>query len=121
MFGPTVVKTEYGKLRGRLKQLINPDLPKVEEYLGLQYASLVESNNRFSPPTSPTSKWDHVLAATEFKPVCSQKVLNEDVMENVLKKSMPLERVEHFKRLRAYLLNQAEDCLYLNVYVPYPS
>ena len=117
MFGPTVVRTKYGKIRGTLKKLSNPHLPRVEAYLGLQYASLVENNTRFSPPTSPVLHWASVRPATAFRPVCPQPLPDLRKMKGV----MPEERVEHFKRLLPFLTTQHEDCLYLNIYVPYAS
>ena len=53
-----VVTTQYGKLRGVLVTLSNRRLPLVEAYLGLQYASLLDGDLRFMPPTSTTEKWE---------------------------------------------------------------
>ena len=34
---------------------------------------------------------------------------------------LPESRISHLKRMLAFLRNQSEDCLYLNVYAPFPS
>ena len=111
---PRVINTQYGKLRGVLVTLPSRHLPLVEAYLGLQYASVLQGELRFMPPTSPMESWDGIRVALKFRPVCPQKVPTE---EELLKK-LPVGRVEHFKRLMPFLERQAEECLNLNVYVP---
>lgn len=115
MLGPTLVKTGYGRMRGTLIKLTNPELPRVEAYLGLQYASLVVNNTRFSQPTSPLNHWDNIRPFTAFQPVCPQVLPDVEAMRD----TMPRERIEHFERLLPFLTNQQEDCLYLNIYVPF--
>ena len=111
---PRVVNTQYGKLRGVLVTLPNRNLPMVEAYLGLQYASVLNGELRFMPPTSPMQTWNGIRVALKFRPVCPQKIPREEE----LNKKLPLGRVEHFKRLVPFLEHQAEECLNLNVYVP---
>lgn len=109
-----VVTTQYGKLKGILITLPDPGLPQVEAYLGIEYASLLNGDLRFMPPTSPVGKWDGVRSAIKFKPVCPQRMPDLEELE----RRMPAERVEHLRRVRAFLERQQEECLNLNVYVP---
>ena len=112
--GPRIVETQYGKLRGVLVTLPNRNLPQVEAYFGLQYASILQGDLRFMPPTSPMEKWDGIRVALKFRPVCPQKL--PDIVD--MEKKLPIGRVDHFKRLLPFLERQAEECLNLNVYVP---
>lgn len=109
-----VVSTQYGRLKGILITMPDPELPKVEAYLGLEYASLLNGDLRFMPPTSPVGKWDGVRSAIKFKPVCPQRIPDMEEME----KKMTTERLEHLRMVMAYLERQQEDCLNLNVYLP---
>lgn len=109
-----IVQTQYGPLRGVLITLPNSHLHDVEAYLGIQYASLLNGDLRFMPPTSPMDKWDDVKVAMKFKPVCPQRL--PDLA--ALQRRIPLGRVDHFERLIPFLEDQAEECLHLNVYVP---
>jgi len=120
---PYVVDTQYGRLRGVLfalpAGLVSRAPPRsktvvVEAFLGLQYASLIDGELRFMPPTSSMEKWDGVRVALKFRPVCPQRV--PDV--NRLQRDVPTERVDHIKRLLPFLDKQTEDCLNLNIYVP---
>ncbi|ELT99094.1 hypothetical protein CAPTEDRAFT_145251 [Capitella teleta] len=111
---PRIVQTQYGPLRGVLKTLPNSHLHDVEAYMGLQYASLLNGDLRFMPPTSPMEKWDSVRVAIKFKPVCPQRLPDLVAFE----RTMPKGRLDHFRRLIPYLEDQAEECLNLNVYVP---
>ena len=110
-----VTSTQYGKLRGLQVTLPDPELPQVEAYLGLEYASLLAGDLRFMPPTSPVNRWSDVRPAIKFKPVCPQKL--PDLDGEALKR-MPTEKVEHLRRLIPFLERQNEDCLNLNIYVP---
>jgi len=55
-----VVQTQYGKLRGVRVTLSNRRLFPVDAYLGLQYASVLDGQLRFMPPTGTTEHWDGV-------------------------------------------------------------
>ena len=109
-----VVTTQYGKLRGVLFTLLNKHLPDVEGYLGLQYASILGGELRFMPPTSPMETWDGIRVAMKFRPVCPQRIPTEQE----LAAKLPMGRVDHFKRLLPFIERQAEECLFLNIYVP---
>lgn len=111
---PRVVETQYGRLRGVLVTLSNRNLPQVESYLGIQYASLLGGELRFMPPTSTTEKWDGIRVALKYRPVCPQRLHSVEELEAAMSRS----RVEHFLRLYPFLERQQEDCLSLNIYVP---
>jgi len=113
---PRIVQTAKGKLRGVLVSMPTPrgNVPAVETFFGVQYASLVDGKLRFMPPTGPTETWDSVHVAHLKKPVCMQRLPDLEKLES----RIPLSRLNHLKRLAKFLTNQAEDCLYLNVYVP---
>lgn len=110
----TIVETQFGKLRGVLVTLPNKNLPQVEAYLGLQYASVLGGELRFMPPTGSLEKWDGTRGAVNYRPVCPQRIPTDEE----LRKRMPLGRVAHFKRIIPFLEKQSEECLNLNVYVP---
>src|SRR6218665_2366870 len=111
---PRLVETQYGKVHGILLSRPGRNLPQVEAFLGLQYASILGGELRFMPPTSSMEKWDGIRVAMKFRPVCPQRV--PDLEE--LRKRLPAGRVEHFKRLLPFLEKQEEECLNLNIYVP---
>ncbi|XP_078390350.1 neuroligin-4, X-linked-like [Cetorhinus maximus] len=84
-------QTEQGLVHGILEQWDNKS---VECYLGIPYAAPPVNLLRFQPP-QPHPGWNNTLNATEFGSMCPQERL---------------------------ILNQVlgnEDCLKLNIYVPY--
>ena len=109
-----IVTTQYGRLRGILVTEPEKDMPQVEAYLGLEYASLLGGELRFMPPTSPVGKWNGVKPALKFKPVCPQRL--PDLTKTA--KVSPRFVHDHYKRLMPFLEAQQEDCLNLNVYRP---
>lgn len=109
-----IIDTQYGRLRGDLVTLPYPGLPKVEVYRGLQYASVLEGQLRFMPPTGPMEKWEGVRVAMKFRPVCPQRLVKLDEVE----RRMPPAEVEKWRSLNPFLEKQQEDCLFLNIYVP---
>ncbi|CAL4082806.1 unnamed protein product, partial [Meganyctiphanes norvegica] len=112
---PRVVTTKYGKLRGSIKPLPNKHLRPVEVFLGVPYATPPTGSNRFSPTRTP-SPWAGERVADQYGPVCPQRF--PDNWDDAT--TPPKKRREQLKRLGNYLTHQAEDCLYLNVYVPSP-
>ena len=96
---------------GRLRPI------RVEQFLGLQYASTMGSELRFMPPTGSMEKWEGIHIALRHRPVCPQPVPDLDR----LGRRMPRGRVDHFRRLMPFIEKQTEDCLSLNVYVPLPG
>ncbi|XP_045760938.1 uncharacterized protein LOC123864502 isoform X1 [Maniola jurtina] len=109
---------EYHLRQGALRGLIvkpgkNYDLQPVEMFLGIPYAAPPVGNLRFMPPVS-APPWPGVHMATHFAPVCPQSL-------PVIKKGNPpsLGRQHYLNRLKPFLAKESEDCLYLNIYVPY--
>ncbi|GLV39052.1 Neuroligin 1 [Carabus blaptoides fortunei] len=80
-----------------------------EQYLGIPYAAPPVGELRFMPPGS-APPWTNELYADSLGPVCPQRMPDM--------KGMSSDRKEKFKKLSAYLRNQSEDCLYLNIYAP---
>ncbi|XP_063058824.1 neuroligin-2-like [Engraulis encrasicolus] len=108
---PTVT-IQYGKLRGIRKELNNEILGPVEQYLGVPYATAPVGERRFQPPEAPAS-WQEVRNATQFAPVCPQNI--HGVLPEIM---LPVWFTDNLDAAAAYVQNQSEDCLYLNIYVP---
>lgn len=113
---PRVVSTPFGEFRGILREFPgNSSLRPVHVYLGLEYASLLGGSLRFLPPGSPIKqKWEGSRVITKFKKACPQRLIRPELLD----KSMAKEYVERLKRLAAFVQDQTEDCLSLNIYVP---
>ncbi|XP_064615301.1 neuroligin-4, X-linked-like [Liolophura sinensis] len=110
-----VVSTRFGQVRGALVEFEKDrNLKPVEAYLGLQYASLLGGSLRFMPPTSPMEKWNRIRAVMKHRKVCPQRQLDERELE----KTLPKGRVRHLASISAFIREQTEDCLNLNLYVP---
>lgn len=107
-----MVTTGYGKLRGVRKELNNEILGPVEQYLGVPYATPPVGERRFQPPEAPGS-WQEIRNATQFAPVCPQNI--HGVLPEIM---LPVWFTDNLDAAAAYVQNQSEDCLYLNVYVP---
>ncbi|KAH8251364.1 hypothetical protein KR032_009759, partial [Drosophila birchii] len=113
--GSNTVKTKYGLLRG----IVVRSSPLVEAFLGIPYASPPVGSLRFMPPITP-STWKTVRIADRFSPVCPQNVpIPPNGPEALLE--VPRARLAQLRRLLPLLKNQSEDCLYLNIYVPYET
>ncbi|CAG9853637.1 unnamed protein product [Phyllotreta striolata] len=82
---------------------------RVGVFRGIPYAAPPVGGLRFMPTVGAPS-WFGVKYADKFAPVCPQKFPDE--------KKMPPYKREQFLRLKEYLVNQSEDCLYLNIYTP---
>ena len=122
-----VVTTQYGKVRGLLskapqpgritKLSLYPKIPPatVEVFYGLQYATVFGGNLRFMPPTSSIEKWEGIKLAGSFQPVCPQKIPDLGEMSRI----SPLKKVERVGRMLPFLRQQDEECLFLNIFIPY--
>ncbi|CAN0242274.1 unnamed protein product [Lampetra fluviatilis] len=107
-----VVTTNYGKLRGVKVSLNNEILGPVQQFLGVPYAAPPVGERRFLPPEPPAS-YGHVRNATAFAPVCPQNV--QGVLLEVM---LPVWFTANIEVVAAYVQEQSEDCLYLNIYLP---
>ncbi|CAO2623910.1 Neuroligin-4, X-linked [Lemmus lemmus] len=108
-----VVSTRYGKLRGLRAPLPGDVLGPVEQFLGVPYAAPPTGERRFQPPEPPSS-WPGVRNATRFAPVCPQHLDERALLHDML----PVWFTANLDTLAAYVQDQSEDCLFLNVYVP---
>ncbi|XP_049887919.1 uncharacterized protein LOC126382175 [Pectinophora gossypiella] len=109
---------EYHLRQGAIRGLIvkpsrDYDLQAVEMFLGIPYAAPPMGSLRFMPPVS-APPWSGVKKATRFAPVCPQAI-------PPVKKGNPpsLGRQHYMAKLKPFLTHESEDCLYLNIYVPY--
>lgn len=111
-----VVHTRYGTLRGFISTLTNRQLQPVEVFLGVPYAGAPTGALRFMPPvTSP--HWKGIRVADTHGSVCPQKF--PDIRnETKALKTMPLGRLKFLRKMWSQLVNQSEDCLYLNIFAP---
>ncbi|XP_062061541.1 neuroligin 4-like isoform X3 [Lepus europaeus] len=110
--GP-VVSTNYGKVRGLRATLPGEVLGPVDQFLGVPYAAPPTGERRFQPPEPPSS-WAGVRNATRFPAVCPQHLDEASLLHDML----PVWFTANLDSLAAYLQDQSEDCLYLNLYVP---
>ncbi|XP_022828122.1 uncharacterized protein LOC111357589 [Spodoptera litura] len=109
---------EYHLRQGALRGLIvrpsrQYDFQYVEMFLGIPYAAPPTGNLRFMPPVN-APPWPGVKMATRFAPVCPQ------ALPAIKKGNPPSSGRQHYmNQLKGFLRNESEDCLYLNIYVPY--
>lgn len=137
MHSPRSVQTKYGAIQGIVITFVryNEDnsknnqefnsknssttvpiitLAPVEAFLGVPYAAPPSGNIRFMPPVAPMH-WRGVRQANRLGPVCPQPL---PVLNNT-DKSENKRQFDHLRRLLPFLQNQSEDCLHLNIYVPF--
>ncbi|XP_076372956.1 neuroligin-4, X-linked-like [Tachypleus tridentatus] len=112
-----VVMTKYGSLKGIIQEFkTNKDLRPVEVFYSVPYASAPVGSLRFMPPVTPPH-WRGIRNASKFGPVCPQ-TLPDIINHTKALETMPPGRLAYLRRIRPKLLNQSEDCLYLNIYAP---
>ena len=110
----TEKRTPYGSVRGiKVHFQSLTGLKDVEEYRGLQYAFVeISRNSRFMPAKSPERWKEDTRYATNHKPVCPQKRLEE------YNTRIPEKLLERLKKIASYTKNQSEECLWLNIFAP---
>nr|XP_049461159.1 neuroligin-3 isoform X1 [Anopheles coluzzii] len=114
-YSNSLVKTKYGPLRG----IVFRTVPVVVEgFLGVPYASPPIGSLRYMPPVTP-STWKAPRLVDRFAPVCPQKLPKLDGTDAGVLGDLPIDRLKQLRRLVPTLVNQSEDCLYLNLYVPH--
>uniref|UniRef100_A0AAG5CVE5 Carboxylesterase type B domain-containing protein n=2 Tax=Anopheles atroparvus TaxID=41427 RepID=A0AAG5CVE5_ANOAO len=114
-YSNSVVKTKYGPLRGIVFRA-SPVV--VEGFLGVPYASPPIGSLRYMPPVTP-STWKFTRLVDRYAPVCPQRLPRLDGGDGPgTLGDLPLDRLKQLRRLMPTLVNQSEDCLYLNLYVP---
>ncbi|VEN38158.1 unnamed protein product, partial [Callosobruchus maculatus] len=110
------VRTKYGDVSGVIVSPDSKHLEAVEVFRGVPYAMPPLGSLRFMPPVTG-ALWQGVKVADKFGPVCPQR-LPDIANETAALKRMSKGRLEYLKRLLPQLMNQSEDCLYLNIYAP---
>ena len=107
-----IVQTQSGRVRG-ITFYENEHFEKhenktsrVDAWLGIPFAEKPLGNLRFKKPV-PIKGWDDILNATELPNTCYQ--LRDSVFEDFPGAEMWNPNT-----------NVSEDCLYLNIWVPYP-
>uniref|UniRef100_A0A0P6GKJ8 Neuroligin-4, Y-linked n=1 Tax=Daphnia magna TaxID=35525 RepID=A0A0P6GKJ8_9CRUS len=111
-----IVRTKQGSVKGVLVIPSNRELPPVEAFLGLPYASPPVGPLRFMSPVSPLP-WNGVRLMDKYAPACPQ-TLPDVSNEREALRFVTRGRLQYLRRLLPYLRNQSEDCLYLNIYAP---
>ena len=106
-----IVQTQSGRIRGTSfyvdEHLDNQNKPsRIDAWLGIPFAEKPIGNLRFKRPV-PIKGWDDILNATELPNSCYQ--LRDLVFENFPGAEMWNPNT-----------NVSEDCLYLNIWAPYP-
>lgn len=115
-YSSRIVEIESGAIRGIILELNSRHLEPVEVFRGVPYAAPPVGQLRFSPPQSPV-RWPGTRLADTFGNVCPQKC--PDIANRTAALAqMPKGRYHYLKKYVPLLVNQSEDCLFLNIYVP---
>ena len=118
-----IVTTKEGKLQGKIREFrddgaVRDQLVgnKVEMFLGVPFAAPPVGSLRFLPPVT-SSPWRNVKKAVKFGPVCPQRFPD---VKNRTKALLHMSEVQYkdILKIQGELVNESEDCLYLNVYSP---
>lgn len=98
----------------------NLTLLPVEAFLGVPYASPPSGNLRFMPPVAPVH-WRGVRQANHLAPVCPQSLPQwaNITDSDTLNRNISQRLFDRIQRQLPFLRNQSEDCLHLNIYVPF--
>ncbi|KAF2894697.1 hypothetical protein ILUMI_11476 [Ignelater luminosus] len=115
-YSSRIVEIESGAIRGIILELNSRHLEPVEVFRGVPYAAPPVGPLRFRPPVPPLS-WPGTRLADTFGSVCPQKY-PDITNKTAALQFMPKGRYHYLKKLLPLLVNQSEDCLFLNIYVP---
>ncbi|XP_014478522.1 PREDICTED: neuroligin-2-like isoform X2 [Dinoponera quadriceps] len=115
-YASRIVETKSGQIRGILQELNSRHLDPVEVFRGIPYAAPPVGDLRFRAPISPIP-WNSVKLADTFGAVCPQNY-PDIANDTAALLQMPLGRYQQLKKMIAFLTNQSEDCLFLNLYIP---
>ena len=102
------VQTHYGAIMGKSEKYSSAFAPfkVVNTFLGIPYAAPPVGKLRFRPPKAPSPWKPKVYNASQFRSVCLQLRLKQDML--FYRNFWPEFTSKDY----------SEDCLYLNVYVP---
>lgn len=115
-YSSRIVEIRTGAIRGIILELNSRHLEPVEVFRGVPYAAPPVGPLRFRPPQPPLL-WPGTRLADTFGAVCPQKFPDVNNRTAALQ-FMPKGRYQYLKKLVPLLVNQSEDCLFLNIYVP---
>ncbi|KAJ6647075.1 Neuroligin-1 [Pseudolycoriella hygida] len=115
-YSSRIVETKSGAIRGVILELNSRHLEPVEAFKAIPYALPPVGNQRFEEPKS-LPPWKGTKLADTFGPVCPQN-FPDITNRTAALMYMPKGRYQYLKRLIPLLVNQSEDCLTLNVYIP---
>ncbi|GLV41508.1 Neuroligin 2 [Carabus blaptoides fortunei] len=111
-----IVDTRTGAIRGIILELNSRHLEPVEVFRGVPYAAPPVGPLRYRPPQPPL-RWPGTRLAESFGPVCPQRYPDVSNRTAALQ-FMPKGRYNYLKKFVPLLVNQSEDCLFLNIYIP---
>lgn len=115
---PRIVTTKYGNCTGMIITVQGHLLHHpVEVFSGFQYSSTRGNTMRFIPPASSLEKWlgNRMFSNRSYRGVCPQH-FSHIKNASVNKAS---QYVNLLRRLEPHSVIQTEDCLMLNIYVPF--
>ncbi|XP_057662590.1 neuroligin-4, X-linked-like isoform X1 [Diorhabda carinulata] len=115
-YSSRIVEIQTGAIRGIILELSSRHLEPVEVFRGVPYAAPPVGPFRFRPPQPPLT-WPGTRLADTFGAACPQKYPDISNRTAALH-FMPKGRYQYLKKLVPLLVNQSEDCLFLNIYVP---
>ncbi|XP_018576161.1 neuroligin-2-like [Anoplophora glabripennis] len=115
-YSSRIVEIQTGAIRGIILELNSRHLEPVEVFRGVPYSAPPVGPLRFRPPQPPLS-WPGTRLADTFGAACPQRYPDVSNRTAALQ-FMPKGRYQYLKKLVPLLVNQSEDCLFLNIYVP---
>ena len=112
---PTVFKTRQGKVQGIIFRFRSPFLKPAEVISDIAYGNLDESF-RFRTSKHPIDTWMGIRLFPHwgYRFVCHQSF----TYFKQTSADKPLKYLDHLKRIQPYCLNQADNCLGLNLFIP---